>query len=109
MKAWRLTHDAEQRILDIALWTTLQFGRVQAVIYRDELIACLDRLAKGESPHAKPCAILMQGKHPAEGLSYYRQGQHFIIMRETAERIDVLDFLHVNSDLPSRIARLSGR
>ena len=108
MKIWRLTLLAEQRITEIALWTTGRFGRHQAIIYQDELIDRLNRLANGEPPQARSCDILMQGRHSAaKGLTYYRQGQHFIIMRETSERIDVLDFLHANSDLPKHIAKLA--
>lgn len=51
----------------------------------------------------------MQGKFSGKGLTYCRQEQHFIIMRETAERIDVLDFLHANADLPMHIAKLAER
>lgn len=109
MKTWRLTLHAEQRIAEIALWTTGRFGRSQAIAYRDELIDRLNRLAKGEPPHARPCDSLMQGKRSAQGLSYYRQGQHFIIIRETEDRIDVLDFLHASSDLPEHIAHLAKR
>jgi len=107
VKIWRLTLHAEQRIADIALWTIGRFGRHQAIIYQEELIDRLNRLANSEPPKARSCDVLMQGKHSATGLTYYRQGQHFIIMRETAERIDVLDFLHASSDLPMHIARLT--
>lgn len=109
MKTWRLTLHAEQRITEIALWTTGRFGRRQAIIYQGELIDRLNRLASGEPPQARSCDILMQGRRSAKGLTYYRQGQHFIIMRETTERIDVLDFLHANSDLPLYIAKLAER
>ncbi|NJO38197.1 MAG: type II toxin-antitoxin system RelE/ParE family toxin [Rhizobiales bacterium] len=109
MKPWRLTLQAEERIQDIARWTTARFGHRQAIVYRDKLIDRLNRLAQGEPPHARSCEILMKGRSSAEGLKYYRQGQHYIIMRETAERIDVLDFLHVNVDLPAHVERLAGR
>lgn len=109
MKTWRLTLHAEQRITDIALWTTGRFGRRQAILYQDELIDRLNRLARGEPPHARPCDILMQGRPSAKGLTYARQGQHFIIMRETAGQIDVLDFLHVSADLPTHITKLAER
>lgn len=109
MKTWRLTLHAEQRITEIALWTMGRFGRRQAITYQNELIDRLNRLARAEPPQARSCDVLMQGRHSGRGLTYYRQGQHFIIMRETAERIDVLDFLHANSDLPMHIANFAGR
>ena len=109
MKTWRLTLHAEERITEIALWTTGRFGRRQAIIYQDELIDRLNRLARGEPPHARSCDILMCGRYSVKGLTYARQGQHFIIMRETADRIDVLDFLHVSADLPMHIAKLAER
>lgn len=109
MKTWRLTLHAEQRITDIAIWTTGRFGGRQAIHYRDELIDRLNRLANGEPPQPRSCDLLMQGKHAATGLTYYRQGQHYIIMRETTDRIDVLDFLHANADLPMHLAKLAER
>lgn len=35
-----------------------------------------------------------------EKLFYFRWGGHFIIMWESVERIDIIDFLHARSDLP---------
>lgn len=51
----------------------------------------------------------MQGQPAARGLLYYYEGSHYIIMRETDEKLDVLDFLHERSDLPKHIASLEGR
>jgi len=50
--------------------------------------------------------IVVQGRRSAKGLTYNR---HFIIMRETAYRIDVLEFLLANAELPVQIAKLIER
>ena len=51
----------------------------------------------------------MQGKRNAAGLCYCREGSHFIVVRETATRIEVVDFIHQNRDLDRLIDRLAGR
>jgi len=37
---------------------------------------------------------------------YYREGGHYIILRETDDRLDVLEFLHQSSNLPAHLGRL---
>tara|TARA_R110002167_G_scaffold323757_2_gene529771 strand:- start:60 stop:413 length:354 start_codon:yes stop_codon:yes gene_type:complete len=107
VKPWRLTHQAEQSLVEIAEWTVRRFGAEQALAYRDALIARLDALASGQPPHPRPCDLLMQGRAAAAGLVFYREGGHYIVMRETEALLEVLDVLHERSDLSTHILRLS--
>lgn len=107
MKSWQLTQHAEWRLTEIAEWTAKQFGRAQALAYQDALIERINLLASGEPPHARSCEVLMRGCRAAPGLLYYREGSHFIIMRETSDKLEILDFLYERVDLVSHIERLS--
>ena len=109
MKPWRLTRHAEQRLTEIAEWTAKRFGAEQALAYQDALIERIKALASGDPPTARACEVLIQGQPAARGLLYYYEGSHYIILRESDEKLDVLDFLHERSDLPKHIASLEGR
>ncbi len=106
MKPWRLTPQAEQSLVDIAAWTFNRFGEAQSLAYRDALINRLDALAVGSPPHPRSCGLLMQGRAEAKALTYYREGGHFIIMRETEKLLEVIEFLHESSNLPDLIEKL---
>ena len=107
MKLWRLTPQAEDSLVGIFTWTIENFGERQALSYRDGLIARINRLASGEPPHARPCAALMQGRKGAENLTYYREGGHYIIMRDTDDVLEILEFFHQSSNLPFHLERLT--
>ncbi|MEE9330097.1 MAG: type II toxin-antitoxin system RelE/ParE family toxin [Parvularculaceae bacterium] len=106
MKPWRLTPHAEESLVDILTWTIENFGDRQALAYHDGLIARINKLASGAAPHAKSCALLMQGRAGAEALTYYHEGGHYIIMRDTDELLEVLAFFHQNSNLPSHLEKI---
>jgi len=106
MKPWRLTPRAEDSLIDIFIWTIENFGERQAMAYQDGLIERINQIAKGKPPHPRSCKALMAGRSGAEGLSYDREGGHYIILRETEERLEVLEFLHQRSDLPAHLERL---
>jgi plasmid stabilization system protein ParE len=107
VKSWQLTQHAERRLTEIAEWTAKQFGRAQALAYQDALIEQINLLAAGKPPHARSCEVLMHGHRAAPGLLYYRERSHFIIMRKTADKPEILDFLYERVDLVSHIERLS--
>ena len=44
-----------------------------------------------------------------EDLRFVRCGQHFVIFIEDAEQVIIVDFLHGRSDLPRRLAALTGQ
>jgi len=107
VKPWRLTKAAEASLAEIAEYTARKFGEQQATAYCDALISRLDAIAEGVPPHPRDCSVVMAGASTAAGLSYFREGGHFIILRIKDDRIDVLEFLHERCNLPFHIGRLS--
>jgi len=103
-KPWVLTRQAEETLQDIADWTFATFGPRQAQIYGEELITRCNGLAKGHLP-SRSCRTLVDPDLP-EDLRYLRAGQHFIVFVEAQDQLIIVDFLHVRSDLPRRLAAL---
>ncbi|NNE56505.1 MAG: type II toxin-antitoxin system RelE/ParE family toxin [Hellea sp.] len=106
MKPWRLTPQAEHSLTEIFIWTIEIFGERQALTYQDVIIDRINMIANNQPPHPRPCAVLMPGPSVADDLTYFREGGHYIILRETDKMVEVLDFLHQNSNLPAHIKRL---
>lgn len=107
MKPWRLTQRAEQSLIEIFIWTIENFGERQALSYKDGLIDRINMIANNEPPHPRSCAVLISGRADGGDLSYFREGGHYIILRETNERFEVLEFLHQSSNLPDHLKRLT--
>lgn len=91
---------------DILAWTIENFGDAQAEHYTDQLVARLEALAAGRPPRPKPCAILLEAKRPAKGLCFYREGQHYLILRETAQKLELVEVFHARMDIEARIRAL---
>ncbi len=106
MKPWRLTRRAEDSLVEIFAWTLDRFGERQAIAYRDTLIERIDAIASGQPPHPRPCGLLMGGHPGANDLVYYREGGHYIIMRNSEEALIVLEFFHQATDLPRHLEAL---
>ena len=107
MRSYRLSPQAEQTLEEIIGWTIDHFGSDQAIKYKDQLIARLFSLAIDEVPHGRPCNTLLSGKRDVSDLEYYREGRHYIIYRNTADGIFVLDFIHGSRNLEALIEDLS--
>ncbi len=107
MKEYRLSPQAEQRLEEILGWTIDHFGIEQAAKYKDQLITRIASLAAGEMPHGQPCSKLLAGKREVFDLEYYREGRHYIIYRNTDERLLVLDFIHGSRNLKAVVEQLS--
>lgn len=107
MKPWRLTPAAAQSLEDIAAWTIERFGDRQADAYCETLITRLNTIAEGGPPRPRPCSALLATSHSKVDLTYVREGGHFIILRETHDRIDVIEFLHGRLDLPHKLEALT--
>ncbi len=103
-KSWRLTLQAETSLLDIALWTIKTFGPRQAQAYEEDLIARCSGVASG-TVSSKSCRALID-HDLSENLRFTRSGQHFIVFVEDDTSVIVVDFVHVRSDLPEKLARL---
>ncbi len=99
---------AEDALTDILEYTINQWGLTQAERYKNQLLERVRSVARGELPHPRPCAVLMQGKRTGIGLCYCREGGHFIILRESDTRIDIVDFVHESRDLDRLIDGLAG-
>ena len=106
MKTIRLTRRAGSRLTDILEFSIAQWGDMVAQRYRDALVARLRALAAGELPAGRPCDLLVTSGQPLN-LKYFREGGHYIIYRETATELIVLDFVHQSRNLDDHIANLS--
>ena len=93
---------------DILTWTIEQFGDDQAERYTGQLVSRLEALATGRPPRAKPCAQLVQGRRDATGLSYYREGQHYLILRETEDSLELVELFHSRMNIEARLNELEG-
>ncbi len=107
MRSYRLSPQAEQRLEEVIGWTIDLFGIDPAIKYKDQLIARLFSLAVDEVPHGRPCNTLLCGKPDVSDLEYYRERRHYIIYRNTADGILVLDFIHGSRNLEALIEDLS--
>lgn len=106
-KPWRLTRQAERSLVEIANWTYQTFGPRQAAAYEDDLIAACCEIAAGTAL-SQDCRRIIDPDLP-EDLRFARAGQHFVIFIEDAEQVIIVDFLHGRSDLPRRLAALTGQ
>ena len=103
-KTWRLTLHAESSLLDIALWTIKTFGPRQAQAYEEDLITRCSGIASG-AVSSQSCRALID-PNLSENLQYTRSGQHFIVFVEDDTSVIIVDFVHVRSNLPEKLARL---
>ena len=99
MRTYLLSPQVENTLEEIIGWTIDHFGVDQAIKYKDQLIARLSSLAANEVPHGRPCSALLAGKRDVGDLEYYREGQHYIIYRNTDYGIWVADFVHGSRNL----------
>ena len=108
MKDIKVSPAAEAALTDILHYSIESWGPAQTEKYKALLLERVRSVARREPPHPRPCEILMQGKRDAAGLCYCKAGRHFIILRETATRINVVDFIHESRDLERLIESLAG-
>ncbi|KPP83263.1 MAG: type II toxin-antitoxin system toxin component ParE1 [Oceanicaulis sp. HLUCCA04] len=103
MTTVRLTRRAAATLADIADWTFSRFGPQQAEIYRAELITTCQGLIT-----PSPIERCVDGFGPAASgpVLYVRASMHFIVFRRMRPDVEILDFLHVRSDLAARLEAL---
>ena len=106
-KPWRLTRQAEASLVDIANWTLETFGPRQAAAYEEDLIARCTEIAASMAM-SQDCRRIIDPELP-EDLRFARAGQHFVIFVEDTDQVIIVDFLHARSDLPRRLAALTGQ
>lgn len=102
-RSFRLTHRAEDSLVEIARWTIDNFGTRQADIYEAELLSRCEMNVNGQA-HSRSCSILVDD---AADLRYLRAGEHFLVFLDRTEEVIIVDILHSRSDLPRHIAALT--
>lgn len=107
MKRLRLTPAALARIEQIFFWTIDAFGVQQAEAYEAALFAGIEALAAGVQ-RGRSCEALLPSNKPVSGLLYVRINRHFVIFREVAGEIEILDLIHSARNLPAVIELLGG-
>ena len=95
------------RFADILECTIQNFGEAQANACTARLAARIEALAAGTGPRARPCELLMQGVRDASGLTWYREGSHFLILREKSDTLEVVEILHGRMNLDEHLERLA--
>ncbi|MGP1276371.1 MAG: type II toxin-antitoxin system RelE/ParE family toxin [Caulobacterales bacterium] len=104
--AVRFTLRAGSALIDIADWTYSRFGPEQADAYRLELIAVCQSLLSVSPLERSVKDLIGSGSNE---IRYRRASMHFIIFRRTGSAVDILDFLHVRSDLAARLRALDSK
>lgn len=104
-RSWRLTRAAETSLTNIAVWTFETFGLRQADAYETDLFEVCRVIAAGDV-QARDCRSLIDPDLP-EDLKFIRCGEHYIVFVSTPEQVTILDFIHVRTDLPARLASLA--
>lgn len=104
-KPWRVTQQAEQSLLDIALWTVETFGPRQADAYEQDILDKMDDIAGGVA-HTQSCRVLIDS-NLADDIRYTRIGGHYLIYIEYPDSLVLLDLLHQRVDLTRQLARVS--
>lgn len=104
-KPWRVTQQAEQSLLDIALWTVETFGLRQADAYEQDILAKMDDIASGVA-HTQSCRVLIDS-NLADDIRFTRIGGHYLIYVEQQESFVLLDLLHQRVDVTRHLARVS--
>ena len=105
MKGWHLTRQAQDSLVDIAIWTIETFGHRQADVYEQELVARCQAIADGTAG-SQSCSVLIGGDVETD-VRFTRAGEHFVVFTARATEVVILDFLHGRCDLPRRITGLT--
>ena len=106
MKAVVYAPAALARFADILEYTIEKFGEARADAYTAQLAARIEALAAGTGPRARRCELLMRGVTDASGLTYYREGSHFLILREKPDMLEVVEILHGRMNIDEHLERL---
>jgi toxin ParE1/3/4 len=105
--AWivRLTDQAEQDLLDVALWTSENFGSRQAKEYLEGLMQAIEALYDGpEVLGAKKRDDIGADIRILHVALFRKKGRHFVVFRQIVpQTIDVLRLLHDSMDLARHV------
>lgn len=103
--AVRLAEKAEHDLLDALVWTTDQFGALQADDYLETLTLALEALTDGPNiVGSKVRDDIGLGIRTLHVARLGRKGRHFVIFRiADAQTIDVIRLLHDSMDLAKHL------
>jgi toxin ParE1/3/4 len=103
--AVRLAEKAEHDLLDALVWTTDQFGALQADDYLETLTLALEALTDGPNiVGSKVRDDIGQGIRTLHVARLGRKGRHFVVFRiADAQTIDVIRLLHDSMDLAKHL------
>jgi toxin ParE1/3/4 len=103
--AVRLAEKAELDLLDALVWTTDQFGALQADDYLETLTLALEALTDGPNiVGSKVRDDIGLGIRTLHVARLGRKGRHFVIFRiADAQTIDVIRLLHDSMDLAKHL------
>ncbi len=102
-RSFRLTRQAENSLVEIAIWTMQRFGLRQAELYEAELIDRCDAIARGEAV-SQSCSKIIESTNE---LRFTRAGEHFVVYLDRTDEVVIVDILHARCDLPRHITALS--
>ncbi|MCY4487278.1 MAG: type II toxin-antitoxin system RelE/ParE family toxin [Deltaproteobacteria bacterium] len=94
------------RLTDIFAYTIERFGAAQADAYAARLTRRLTDLALGRGVAARPCERLMRDIREATGLTYIREGSHYLILRERRETLELVEVIHERMNIEAHLGRL---
>lgn len=103
--AVRLAEKAEHDLLDALVWTTDQFGALQADDYLETLTLALEALTDGPNiVGSKVRDDIGLGIRTLHVARLGRKGRHFVVFRiADSQAIDVIRLLHDSMDLPKHL------
>ncbi|MBM3568967.1 MAG: type II toxin-antitoxin system RelE/ParE family toxin [Alphaproteobacteria bacterium] len=101
----RFSDAADADLRGIAVWTSAQFGNVQAKAYVAILAAAVDALVDGPTiVGARPRPDIGRNVHSLHAARHGKRARHLVLfsptMREGVATIEVLRILHDAMDLP---------
>ena len=94
------------RLAEIFDYTIERFGPAQADAYAARLAGRLTDLALGRGLAARPCERLMRDKREASGLTYIREGSHYLILRERRDTLEVVEVFHERMNIEAHLSEL---
>lgn len=90
---------ALDRLSDIASYTWDQFGEAQAEAYLRKLSERLEAVANGVGSKPRSCDLLMKGIRDDAGLTYIREGSHYLIFKDKPDVLQVVEIFHERMDI----------
>ena len=101
MKPFVFSDRAEASFESILEWTFENYGGRQLDKYRDILLERCRAIGQGSALH-QSCRVMF-ADDLREDLRFARAGNHFVIFVESADEVQIVDFLHQSADIAGRL------